>query len=356
MKRRGNFLTVLAAVLLLSVTDAEACSRVVHQFKNGTVLTGRSMDWFVRYPTSLWKFPRGVEREGLTPRNPARWTSRYGSVVVVQTAAGTQSATADGINEKGLAANLMYLTETKYPKRNPKVPGVASSVYLQYLLDNFATVAEAVKFLNKEAVQIVPVPIPESEHLPTMHIALSDATGDSAIVEFLDGKTVIHHSRKYRVMTNSPIYEKQLTLTDYWRAIGGHSFLPGTRNSPDRFVRASFYNEGLPETNSTREAIAEVMSVIRNVSSPFGHPDPRKPNISTTLWRVVADHTHGRYYYESTLSPNVIWVDLKKFDFAPGSGTKVLHLGEESDFCGEVNAHFEASKPLEFARVPEVKP
>ena len=344
----------LAGLLALgALRPAEACTRILHVFpEQNLTLTARSMDWYVRYPTTLWKFPRGMKRSGLTGKNPAEWTSRYGSLAVVQTADG-QSATADGLNEKGLVANLLYLTETQYPPRDPKIPGVASSIFLQYLLDNFATVAEAVAFLEKGSVQIVPVPIPNSEHLPTMHIALSDAGGDSAIVEFLDGKTVIHHDRVYQVMANSPIFEKQLALNTYWNEIGD-VFLPGTRKSPDRFVRADYYNRKLPQPKNYEEAIASMMSVVRNVSSPFGEADPKKPNISTTMWRVIHDQSHLRLFYESTVAPNVVWVDLSGFDFSPGTPVKKLEL-QNTALNGDVTRHFETSEPLHFAQPPQAE-
>lgn len=44
-----------------------------------------------------------------------------------------------------------------------------------------------------------------------------------------------------KIMTNSPTYDKQLTLNDYWQQIGGLVMLPGTNRASDRFVRASFY-------------------------------------------------------------------------------------------------------------------
>jgi len=348
-----SMVLVLSVSLLFGSQYAGACTRVLHVFKNKPVITARSMDWYVRYATTIWKFPRGLVREGLTPRNPAKWTSRYGSVVIVQTAGGNQSAAADGLNEKGLVANLLYLTETDYGKRDPEIQGVASSIYLQFILDNFATVTEVVDYLSKGEIQIVPVPIPNSEHFPTMHVSVSDSLGDSAVIEFLDGKVVFHHSKDYQVMANSPTFEKQLALTAYWDEIGGHKFLPGTRSSADRFVRASFYNAHLPEPRDYREAIASVISIVRNVSSPFGQPDPQKPNISTTIWRVVADQTNLVYYYESTISPNVIWVDMKKMDFSRGHGAMALEVKEDSELDGEVNRFFERRKPLVFAHVPE---
>jgi choloylglycine hydrolase len=351
MYRLPIFWLFLWSMPMLS-PDIHACTRVLHTFQNGDVVTGRSMDWFVRYKTALWKFPRGLTRQGLTPVHPMQWESRYGSIVVAQTAEG-QSAVSDGINEKGLVANLLYLTETQYPKRDTSKAGIASSIYIQFLLDSFANVNEAVTYLKSHQSQIVPVPIPNSEHLPTMHISLSDATGDSAIVEFLEGKVVVHHSKAYQVMTNSPTFEKQLAINAYWSEVGGDRFLPGTRNSADRFVRASFYNKHLPEPKNYREAIASMLSIVRNVSSPFGKSDPQKPNISSTLWRTVADQKHFVYYFESTLSPNLIWVDLKKMDFSKGTRTKVLEIKETRDYAGEVNALFKTHAPLEFAKVPD---
>jgi len=69
---------------------------------------------------------------------------------------------------------------------------------------SMVTVAEAVDVLGKEPFQIIAPPLPDGKPL-TIHLSLSDASGDSAILEYLDGKLVIHHSKAYKIMTNSPI-------------------------------------------------------------------------------------------------------------------------------------------------------
>ncbi len=342
------FLSTLAAFFLLQPV-ADACTRVLHVFKEkNLVVTGRNMDWYVRYPSTFWKFPRGMQRSGLTKTNPAKWTSKYGSLVLVQTTMG-QSAATDGMNEKGLVANLLYLAETEYPKRDASKFGLTTSVYVQYLLDNFATVKEAVDALSKDEVQIVPVPIPKIDKPSTLHISISDATGDSAIIEFLHGKTVIHHSRDYDVMTNSPIFEKQLALYEYWEEIGGNTFLPGTRRSADRFVRAKYYNKMLPKAKNYREAVAAVLSVLRNASSPFGDPDPNKPNISKTLWRIIHDQTNLISFYESTVSPNVVWVKMKTLDFSQNAPVQMLDV-DNANLSGNVTKQFKNSDPIQYAK------
>ena len=76
------------------------------------------MDWKVDVGTHLWVFPRGVARTGEAGPNSIKWTSRYGSVI----ASGYEVSTTDGVNEKGLAANLLWLVESKYPDLKTKKP------------------------------------------------------------------------------------------------------------------------------------------------------------------------------------------------------------------------------------------
>lgn len=44
-------------------------------------------------------------------------------------------------------------------------------------------------------------------------------------MEYLDGKLSIHEGKEYRVMTNSPRYDYQLAINDYWKEIGGLQML-----------------------------------------------------------------------------------------------------------------------------------
>ncbi len=44
-------------------------------------------------------------------------------------------------------------------------------------------------------------------HAAAIHLSISDASGDAAILECIEGKLVIHHSRKHVMMTNSPTFQ-----------------------------------------------------------------------------------------------------------------------------------------------------
>ncbi|WMJ71517.1 linear amide C-N hydrolase [Stenotrophomonas sp. 24(2023)] len=338
--------TVLAMAMGLS-TPAQACTRAVYLGDNDDVITARSMDWKVDVATNLWVLPRGIRRNGQAGPNSLAWTARYGSVV----ATGYDVSTTDGMNEKGLVANLLWLVESEYPHTQGRKPGLAISLWAQYMLDNFATVEEAVQAIAKEPYSIVTDKVPGEERLATLHLSLSDASGDSAIVEYIGGRQVIHHSRAYQVMTNSPVFDQQLALDAYWQQIGGTVMLPGTNRSADRFARARFYINAIPRSEDPVVALASVFSVIRNASVPYGITTPGEPNISSTRWRTVADHKRRLYFFESALTPNTFWVDLNKADFSKETG-KVLKLDlgpdQRNTFAGDALGHFVPSAPFTF--------
>lgn len=333
--------------LLLIAEVAMACTRVVYLGHNQQTMTARSMDWKVDVGTNLWILPNQVKRNGLAGKNSIHWTSKYGSVV----ATGYDIATTDGVNEKGLAANLLWLVESEYPNKmtKPNKPTLSISLWAQYVLDNFATVAEAIQFLEKEPFIVVSDQVPGEKRLATLHLSISDATGDSAIIEYIGGKQVIHHDRSYQVMTNSPTFDQQLALNQYWKQIGGTTMLPGTNRAADRFARASFYINAIPQKASADHALASVFSVIRNASVPFGLNTEEEPNISSTRWRTVVDHKRGLYFFESAVSPNVFWVDLKEINFKDGQSKK-LSLGADQSitYSGKANASFKVTPAFNF--------
>lgn len=333
--------TLLIAGMLTTYT--QACTRVVYLGKNGMIVTGRTMDWKEDLKSNIYVFPRGIERAGADKGNTIHWKSKYGSVIT----AGYDIGTSDGMNEKGLVANLLYLTESDYYRPNDTRPAMGISIWTQYVLDNFATVDEAVKELSKETFRIDAPDMPNGAK-STLHLAISDASGNSAIFEYIKGKLIIHEGKEYQVMTNSPSYEQQITLNNYWQQIGGLVMLPGTNRAADRFVRASFYINVIPQTDNQREAVAGVFSVIRNVSVPLGISTPAQPNISSTRWRTVADQKNKVYFFESTMTPNVFWINMKDLDFSEGASVKKLNLANGETYAGNAAKDMVNSSSFKF--------
>ena len=335
----------LTAALIITVAlgiwmqQAQACSRILWNDNQLGVFTGRSMDWPESTQPILTVFSRGLQRHGgqvgsdaVETDNPARWTSKFGSMVISLYGIGA----ADGFNEKGLGMHLLYLNATDFGPRDTKRPAVQAGLWGQYLLDNAASVAEALKLL--EGIQII---MAETHgHKANVHLAIEDAGGDSAIIEFIGGKPVIHHGRQYKLMTNDPTYDKQLKL------LKQHDFskpssdtpLPGNVKPTDRFARAAYFSAMLPQPKGEREAVAGMFAIARNVSVPFGAPY-KGFGIYNTEYRTVMNLTNLRYYFELTTSPNVIWADLSKFDLNPGAPVMILNP-DNLDLSGNVTDKF----------------
>jgi len=322
------------------------CTRVVYIGPEQTVLTGRTMDFSIDIPANLWLFPRGMTRNGQVGPHSLEWTSRYGSIV----ASSWDIAAPDGMNEKGLVANMLWLVQSEYPSFEPEhgKPGLTISAWAQYVLDNFATVADAVASLRREEFVIVTDFIPGTDKFTTVHLSISDATGDSAILEYVNGQLVIHHDAAYQVMTNDPLFNEQLAIKGYWDHFPGTLFLPGSNRPPDRFVRASYYIKAIPQTSDPRLAVAGLFSVIRNVSVPYGISNPDQPHISSTRWRVVADQKHRVYFFENVLTPNVVWIDLKAADFSSDAPARKLALDNGQVYAGHALDKFTAAEPFVF--------
>jgi penicillin V acylase-like amidase (Ntn superfamily) len=202
-----------------------ACSRVTyHAQVNDRIAIGRSMDFVASTNSSIFTFPAGQNRTGCSDANPLRWTSKYGSIVTTM----YDAISIDGMNSEGLTGSVLYLGQSDYGERNASTPGLAIGLWLQYFLDMYATVDDAATDLKKNLnlFQVITQPLVPGVS-STGHVSITDKSGDNMVMEYLDGKLVIHHGEEYQVMTNDPTFDEQLALNTYWKPIANQS-LPGT--------------------------------------------------------------------------------------------------------------------------------
>lgn len=333
----GILLSLALTASLSQASSASACTRVLWNDAGVPVTVGRSMDWPQSTDPKIWVLPQGIDRQGGVPENPAKWTSRYGSVVTSVYDLGA----ADGFNEKGLAAHLLFLRATDFGPRDPAKPGFLAGLWVQYALDNFTTVAEAVDGLKK----VQPVMQEHEGFKATVHLALEDSTGDSAIFEYIDGKLTIHHGRNYTVMTNDPPYDQQLASLKKYNFSNPTAMtpLPGNVNPTDRFVRATYFRNLLKPTAKATEASSSILAIIRNVSVPFDAPysSDARFSVYNTEYRTLSDLSNLRYIWEYTRSPNVIWMETKNFNFQKGAPVKWIDP-RSPELSGDISAKFAA--------------
>lgn len=339
LMRQSFFLIISCFLIFAYIKPVDACTRFTYSAKPNSVLVGRSMDWMEDTHTELWAFPAGMSRNGGEAKNSLTWISKYGSLV-----ASAYNATVDGMNTEGLVVNLLYLANSNYGKVNPELKNLSIYRLGQYLLDNYANVDEAVKGFSQLKLNLLAPPLPNGM-IPPVHLALTDRRGDNAILEYLNGKLIIHHGKEYIVMTNEPSYDQQLALNDYWERLKGN-FLPGTSSPEDRFVRTSYYVKAAPVNVNSPQSVAIAFSIIREVSVPFSKAKADRPNVAATRWRCVSDINERIYYYESTDRPNIFWIKLGNLHLDSHKQVMKLPLDKGEIYSGEVSKKFVETVPF----------
>lgn len=341
-------ITVVSLVIcILSSQQANACTRIFWNDNKLSAVVSRTMDWPETTDPVLMMFPRGMQRDGgrlgnskVVKENPLKWTSKYASLVTTIFGIGT----ADGLNERGLGAHILFFEAANFGPRDPSKPGLNGALWAQYVLDNAETVKEALDLLKN-----VQITLTEARGIKTtIHLAIEDASGDSAIIEYIDGKPTIYHGREFKILTNDPSYDKQMTLLkklDFSKPSSDMP-LPGNVSAVDRFQRASYYLPLLPEPKTEGEAVAGILAIARNVSVPFGAPY-RAFGVYNTEYRTVSDLTHKRYFFELTTMPNVVWIDLDKFNLANDAPVMTLTPGDIA-LSGEISGKFVKAQQTPF--------
>lgn len=206
-KLRSIALLLIAASFELNVLPALSCTDFVVQPKDGSQIVGRSMEWGVNLDSQVWKHARGEERVSQTPAGKAgvAWRSKYGYLALD---ANHMPVTIDGMNEKGLSVGLLWMPGSAYQDvTSARAEDVLNLVDLSdWLLGNFSTVDEV-----KTAIATVKVWAPELAEwggVPAAHLAIHDCSGNSAVIEFVDGQQHIYDNPA-GVLTNAPTFSYQ---------------------------------------------------------------------------------------------------------------------------------------------------
>lgn len=321
----------------MGMNASHACTRVLHADPNQAVMVGRNMDWREDMQTNLIVYPRGFAHNGAADSNPLHWTAQYGSIV----ATAYDHISTDGLNEAGLAAHILWLNDSDYGTRDSERPALSIAQWLQYYLDNFQSVEEAVAFSRNTPFQVTPLFHPTAKRWISVHLILDDASGDSAILEYKAGKLTIYHDKRYITATNDPTYDKQLQNLGNYSVFGGEKPLPGTSDPMDRFVRASYYAETLPKSASLSDELSGMLSILNNAAQPYTVPSEVNPYESATLWRVVSDITNRIYYFQSTSNQHLLSIRLDQFNLAQGAPAMMLDLVHHPEYVDDVSEKFE---------------
>jgi len=343
MKTNGIIAALaLGIVAAVSGLQGEACSRVVYSGSDSLYVVGRSLDWKTPIPTNLYVYPRGMEKSGHNLPGAIRWTSKYGAVYAVSYDGGV----TEGMNEKGLVVNGLFCKGTVYNKPSDKgLPPMSLAMFVAWILDLNATTDEAVAMLRTSKFSISGADFDQGT-TSTLHWGITDAGGHTAVVEFHDGNLEIFRADSVPVLTNDPAWPEMNAINDYWKQVGGASMLPGTVRSPDRFVRAFFFDNHVRKTSDAATGVAITRSIIANVSVPYDYTVETAPNVSMTQWRTYANLRDLCYYFDSASALGIFYVDLGKCNLHKGSPVMKITTADMTQVAGCVNGSLNPVAPF----------
>ena len=276
---------IITFAILLAATPALPCTTFCLA-KDGEVLYGRNYDFEIGQGYVM------TNRRGLSKTSMAgtlRWTSRYASVTFNQWG---REFPMDGMNEAGLVVALMWLDETVYPV--DARPSLRVLEWIQYQLDNFATVGELLAHAEETRI---------AGGTP-LHYLIADATGDAATIEYLQGSLVVH--RPAYVLTNDT-YSRSMSRLQQARS------MPNGFSSLDRFTRASML---LDRSAATVDA---AFNILASVAQP-----------GSTRWSVVYDTRRRELHWVSDRSRDRKTLRFADLDLACTAEAKMLDIHSDA--------------------------
>lgn len=340
---------LIAFLAICGTEKADACSRILYvgdttNTANENVLriVGRSLDWRTPIPTNIYVYPRGMKKVSDNKPGAIKWTSKYGAVYAVSYDGGI----TEGMNEKGLVINGLFCKGTVYVNAQTEGrPPMSMAVFIAWLLDMNATTPEVIKVLKEQNFNISGATF-DGGTVSTLHWGITDAEGESAIIEFDHGKINIFEGKDLPALTNDPQYQSMTAINDYWKNVGGINFMPGTVKSPDRFVRGYFFQSHVEKTNNADLGLSITRSILMNVSVPYLYTVETEPNVSSTQWRSYSNIRDRLYYFDIVTNLGVFYIDLKKCDLREGAPVLRLDTSKSTDYMGDATSKLERHAPF----------
>lgn len=229
-----------------------ACTSFAALAPDANAVFGRNFDW--KHRSSLLLFtdpPNGYASVsmvdlfylGLEGLQEIPWARRVNLL-------GAPFATIDGMNECGVA-----IAQNAVPRRNtpkdPNRPTLLNSQIARLVLDHAKDVDEALALIRQYNVDFADTPV---------HFHIADASGKSAVVEYVDdGISIIRDDKPWQVSTNFLFSET--VKPECWR------YAKATQSLVD---------------SQGRKSAGEAMSLLKGTSLDF------------TVWSIVYNLTTGQ--------------------------------------------------------------
>ncbi|SMY15009.1 linear amide C-N hydrolase [Photobacterium aquimaris] len=274
MKPHSLTIALISALSLGSISSvANACTRVLWQTQDQGTFVARTMDWSESTQPTLVNYPKNSEYSthlsklnNINAKYAVTGITAYGILL-------------DGLNSQGLSGNVLYDGGMDLGIADPQQK-VGAITYLRHLLSQYKNVNELVTAIKdsapiEELINGIPVRI-------ALHISFQDPSGDSAIIEWRDGKPQIWHGKQYTVLTNQPGYDQHLANVKRSQRGWGEQAQQwsqtnlgtgGNTNPEDRFIHTTYFSKHLQQPTSVINGILKLDSTMFRIP----HDAPNRP-------------------------------------------------------------------------------
>lgn len=339
-------LLALIGVCGLNIANVSACTTLIIKDKQGATYQGRTME-FTEFPFYVNYFPKLTKFISRAPKGKTglEFVAKYAFIGVSGTNNDPQEAfITDGVNSGGLTIAVNAFNEGKLPIVS-KTKVLAATNLGSWILSQFSTVSEVKIALEKQQIWQSSALFTQ-EKFP-FHVAVSDRYGKSIVIEYINGKQIIHDN-PVGALTNGPDFNWHLTNLNNYAAlsnvgtahaslnghpikavdIGGNLLgLPSDDMSSGRFVRAAFYSNYAqkPDQSNAIAVLGKIMNKfdrIKGVTTDkdgiieFAFDKNKKVDNSGewVLWTSLIDLNNSVYYIRPDHSLNYCKFDLNKID------------------------------------------
>lgn len=289
------------------------CTSITYETADGHHFLARTMDFSFELNGSPLFLPRQFSWSPTLENQPQ--TNQY-AIMGAGAKFGEHYLIADGFNEHGLAcAELYFAHEAVYePAAKPKTTNLVAEELIMWLLGNHRN-------LDEVAADLAQVCIVDSQKgvmgaNQPLHWILTDRTGRTMIIE-PRGNGLQLVDDPVGVMTNTPDLDWHLkNLSNYlnlqpepfshrqFGAYTAHPFsqgtgtqsLPGSYTPADRFVRAAYSRQAVPQASTAIQGVNTLLHILDNVTIPKGVNIEPSGAFDYTQYQGISDLEHLAYY------------------------------------------------------------
>ncbi|MBU9710184.1 linear amide C-N hydrolase [Evansella tamaricis] len=309
--------------------------------KDETLLLGQNYDFYYGHGLIVVS-PRGLKKESLTEEGERKvaWITKYGTVTFSQFG---RELPMSGMNETGLTIAMMFHEDGVFPQKDER-PALNELQWIQYQLDNYRSVDEVIKHLHEIRLE---------KSIYELHYTVMDASGKTALIEFIEGVAQVTDNSDFYTITNTS-FNKSASYAQQFRK-KSIDRLSRKATSLDRFtlayrlveeVHQKGGNASRTETNPPPSQMYHVTEAFRILEEVSVKPSfqsiwnwiGKKIPPTFTYWSIVFDVKNGEIYYKDQKNKNIRMFSLRDFQFS--GDAPVMALALDNQLTGNIGKAF----------------